>query len=801
MKKTKLLLLMLTLALAVTCCLSLTAFAEDGETPAITAYYNGAEVTYPGEKNGFDSLAEAFETCKETAQAYRFVLHKDLVEKTTTDAWNSTDGRTLLVPIYLTIASESGKNYTLTLITEGSDGKTYGGQFQISDKSLTLENVKLTNKLDEQTIASFCMVRFTASKGSVTLNGNSEISGNFKNSAIKYDGDMTISGPTLTLNDGKIVVSGETPLEIKAKLVMNAGVIEAESGYAGTEIIKALGGCANLELKKGYIRNAPAGVAAVNAENGRVSVQSEMVFHNNKGADIMAASGVEVDNAEMLKGENIISGKTLYSVKGKSMTYISGGKAYCYTDLETAMDAAASGSTIYFLDDVEFVGKTDGNVGNKKAKVYVMDKDAVKSIVLDAMKHKLTFGEWTDDEGSKLSSTIKVTHDSSVLTIKNATLIRTVGETPVVYLVPGQLNIQDSAVTLAGSYNGESALCWITNGEYARINIKNTKITECKSTSENDPNACLIRLDTGSVRLTECEVINNEMMLVRTNKKSVNYIAGYNAVIELNDTKINDNKIKTQNGGMICEQTWDGRQGDVSVYVNGNTVVKDNLTSTESVRNIDVSTGTNNGIIIGDNFTGSIGVYAGDRTSFGTASEVPSVESIKNDASATGQFARADGGKLVWTDKPTLKVETDLGKYETVTPATEEGGDETTTITHVLRVVTTNTNENTTPITKFGTYFVNTEDGTITTTNSYTGEKESADFGKGNGWVVDMVGDSSKSGNTGTVCAVSFYYVSGVTDPVTDVTTVEYDFTTAKTITEDQVITNDSDANAGGLGE
>lgn len=776
MKKTKLLLLMLTLALAVTCCLSLTAFAEDGEDSVAIRVYNasGEEVG-----NGYADWNTAYE---DVQNGYTMELQKNLDVPANNQYAGDVDKSILKgayagVKIEKTFTLTSAANNTYTIRPLQSDNAKAFFCLNGNDANLTLKNIIVDqdsiNSPEGTTSTTYSAFRTINGNAKITVGEGAEIRGG---KAVNVD----VGGATVTLNGGKIVLSKSVEQTQDCTIELKSGTIDA-SGCTGA-------------------------AAIIVNDKMTLNISDGVTFTGGAYADVLSTGGsVENKNNKLHKTDKVVSGSTIYAYGDKKIavkaTVGTVNTAYCYTDLETAMDAAASGSTIYFLDDVEFVGKTDGNVGNKKAKVYVMDKDAVKSIVLDAMKHKLTFGEWTDDEGSKLSSTIKVTHDSSVLTIKNATLIRTVGETPVVYLVPGQLNIQDSAVTLAGSYNGESALCWITNGEYARINIKNTKITECKSTSENDPNACLIRLDTGSVRLTECEVINNEMMLVRTNKKSGNYIAGYNAVIELNDTKINDNKIKTQNGGMICEQTWDGRQGDVSVYVNGNTVVKDNLTSTESVRNIDVSTGTNNGIIIGDNFTGSIGVYAGDRTSFGTASEVPSVESIKNDASATGQFARADGGKLVWTDKPTLKVETDLGKYETVTPATEEGGDETTTITHVLRVVTTNTNENTTPITKFGTYFVNTEDGTITTTNSYTGEKESADFGKGNGWVVDMVGDSSKSGNTGTVCAVSFYYVSGVTDPVTDVTTVEYDFTTAKTITEDQVITNDSDANAGGLGE
>ncbi len=773
MKMKKMFLCVLAMAIAVTCCLSLTAFAEDSGDKAIILY--SAANNTKTKVGAYNTLKEAVDAMDTTTE-YIVELQKDLEENITTlvgNNWGGDAGNALNLGVKkLTITSNTGNTRTLTLKSIINE-KLYMGCLQLGGGTLKFENINVTNCPDGATGSTGGLIRFTANDN-VTIGEGATVTAGGATTAIKYDGD---GAKTLTLSGGT--------LKLKKEITMgNAN--DTNNTYA-------------LNLTSGNIDASGCdGAAAILANKGAsVNVSAGVTFTGGNYLDVISTGDtVNNDNTKLHAADGIVSGSKVYAYGDKKLaipdTVNNVKTAKCYTDLEKAMDAATSGSTIYFLDDVEFIPSAKGTGEYAGTWTYVLKK----KLTLNGLSHILKFGS-KDGAGSAICCNGDDGYENT-LTVKNADIMRedSVSVWPVFRFNKSNLTLDNCDVSLSGKSASDGSLLWMTGG-YSKVNMKDVTIKDCKSSDMNLGDR-IIRYESGVVKLTDCTVKDNRMYLIKNESgatDSINGTQGYSGTISLVNTEVSNNIVPAQSGGVIFLTGGT----NLSCYVYGNTKVKNNYhrggTASEwgtewtmgTERNIDIANATlsdSGNLRVGTNFTGEIGVYAGEKTSFGTATAVPSVTSIKNDGSATAQFARAENGKLVWTEKPTLKFETDLGKY---TESEKE--------IDVLRVVTTNTNEKTTPITKFGTAFVgsNGEITTIPTDHAWSKEENTAvEFGNGNGWFVDLAGEDKKSG---TVYAVSFYYVSGVKDPVIESREINYDFSSAKTIDADQVASNSTSNN------
>lgn len=142
--------------------------------------------------------------------------------------------------------------------------------------------------------------------------------------------------------------------------------------------------------------------------------------------------------------------------------------------------------------------------------------------------------------------------------------------------------------------------------------------------------------------------------------------------------------------------------------------------------------------------------------SFGTVTSgrIQSINSIVNDSDAS--FACISGGKLIWTTKAGLAIETDAGKYT-------KTGDET--VYGVIRILTKSNSDAAVPVESFGTAYVKTwADETSINTNADYNFTKNETFENGKGYIVDVV--DVDTGATYTYIPVSYYKIAGIDEMV-----------------------------------
>lgn len=166
---------------------------------------------------------------------------------------------------------------------------------------------------------------------------------------------------------------------------------------------------------------------------------------------------------------------------------------------------------------------------------------------------------------------------------------------------------------------------------------------------------------------------------------------------------------------------------------------------------------SNNSIVLAGDFNGKIVVQIGKLgDSFGTVTSgrIQSINSIVNDSDAS--FACISGGKLIWTTKAGLAIETDAGKYT-------KTGDET--VYGVIRILTKSNSDAAVPVESFGTAYVKTwADETSINTNADYNFTKNETFENGKGYIVDVV--DVDTGATYTYIPVSYYKIAGIDEMV-----------------------------------
>lgn len=218
-------------------------------------------------------------------------------------------------------------------------------------------------------------------------------------------------------------------------------------------------------------------------------------------------------------------------------------------------------------------------------------------------------------------------------------------------------------------------------------------------------------------------------------------------------------------GGEITgNYSWSGSGIRLSssgkLNISGKAKVINNVRGMSGTGNDDNAMGSKAGIFIADNFEGQLGLKnfgttLGAECGTVTAGTLKNIDCVVND-DATGVFACISGGKLIWTTKADLAIETDAGKY------TKTGGE---TVYGVIRILTKSNSAAAVPVESFGTAYVKTwADETSINTNADYNFTKNETFENGKGYIVDVV--DVNTGATYTYIPVSYYKIAGIDEMV-----------------------------------
>lgn len=238
-------------------------------------------------------------------------------------------------------------------------------------------------------------------------------------------------------------------------------------------------------------------------------------------------------------------------------------------------------------------------------------------------------------------------------------------------------------------------------------------------------------------------------------------------------------------GGEITgNYSWSGSGIRLSssgkLNISGKAKVINNVRGMSGTGNDDNAMGSKEGIFIADNFEGQLGLKnfgttLGAECGTVTAGTLKNIDCVVND-DATGVFACISGGKLIWTTKADLAIETDAGKY------TKTGNE---TVYGVIRILTKSNSGAAVPVESFGTAYVkNGEDETSINTKAAYNFTKNETFKNGKGYIVDVV--DVNTGATYTYIPVSYYKIAGIDEMVyVTGTPVTFNVESAKDLGED----------------
>ena len=218
-------------------------------------------------------------------------------------------------------------------------------------------------------------------------------------------------------------------------------------------------------------------------------------------------------------------------------------------------------------------------------------------------------------------------------------------------------------------------------------------------------------------------------------------------------------------GGEITgNYSWSGSGIRLSssgkLNISGKAKVINNVRGMSGTGNDDNAMGSKAGIFIADNFEGQLGLKSfgttlGAECGTVTAGTLKNIDCVVND-DATGVFACISGGKLIWTTKADLAIETDAGKYTKTDDETVYG---------VIRILTKSNSDAAVPVESFGTAYVKTgADETSINTNADYNFTKNETFENGKGHIVDVV--DVNTGATYTYIPVSYYKIAGIDEMV-----------------------------------
>lgn len=318
--------------------------------------------------------------------------------------------------------------------------------------------------------------------------------------------------------------------------------------------------------------------------------------------------------------------------------------------------------------------------------------------------------------------------------------------------------------------------------------IQDIKMGTDKSTTAS--NGAIFVANGGIFNMTGGKICNVKNTYYFNNFGSAAYVAG-GGTMNMSDGLITGNSAHeggavylrgtlNMSGGEISgNNAWSGsgiKIGDIGkLNISGDAKILNNKYPDGRKGNIESP--SNNSIVLAGDFNGKIVVQIGKLgDSFGTVTSgrIQSINSIVNDSDAS--FACISGGKLIWTTKADLAIETDAGKYT-------KTGDET--VYGVIRILTKSNSDAAVPVESFGTAYVkNGADETSINTKADYNFTKNETFENGKGYIVDVV--DVDTGATYTYIPVSYYKIAGIDEMVyVTGTPVTFDVENAKDLGKD----------------
>lgn len=613
-------------------------------------------------------------------------------------------------------------------------------------------------------------------------------------------GAVSVMAGTFTMNGGEIkgalgknkelgavYVSGANG---DAKFVMNGGSI-TENKCSGIYAVKD---------KEKYAVSLELGTGGT--ITGNLANRTDIGTGNNSFS-VYAGDGVTVtgEPANSIKATDLISGATVWADdKYTVASFVDDTFIALYTDL-TAATSNGNGNTFTKANKLCLIADTAIDEQNTSEGTYFRNN---LKLTIDGKGHKLSIkdlyfyvrfpmvlenvmvekvaggtlgniGTVFEVHGSSGVASSLTLNNASVAT-KESTQINTAIKACDAYCT---LNFNSGKIegfaTAVDSRSGAAINIGDGKGEVL-ISGNVTGLELGKGTADINGgaqitgNAYGLNVSEGTVKLTGASVTDNDYGL--------NITAG---TLDLSDVTVTGNNIGINIAGTAG-----------SVNIGGNTRVTDNVNKNDGNRKRNIFYANKGKVTFKAGFTGTAGVHgfpgcalnakesSADNPPFSTQGVILAYAenglSLKNAGQIfsdndSSLFAFVNNnGMLEWTKAPSLKIETDKGKY---------AKDEATY--GVIRVLTTSTNDAETPVEYYGTAFVLTDGEVVTVDTPKAQLTENATFGKDKGFIVDMVEEGSgvtlADDKTYTYIPVSYYKIKGIDE-------VKYIYGTAVSFTK-----------------
>lgn len=630
-----------------------------------------------------------------------------------------------------------GNGNTLSI---GKDFPMWGDKGHITFKNVTVEmdNFILGNSS-----------KMTFDKGSVLTTPAAGVTGK----VISVQGGDSFT-PTITMKNGSAIKNAKSTVGVIC-LDIGVATLNMEDGVTVTGVeAQRLVDCYQqsiLNIAGATIKDNTftTGVVYAVAKTINVTNPSALTIENNGTNRIIVVADkneIAVNVTGDWKNAVAADGKNYYV----NADYVAHDGTYMYTDLLSAL-SRKTGQTVTILRDCTFEDTMPGE----------------SSYTLDGGNHTITIKKVISLAGASIVTWKNVNVNVDLDTgVTNNTSAFKIWDTSKFILGEGAVVTSSAPENLQHFVEINSGTTFELNGG---------KITGIKKPQKDTVAPALLVNGGGTFNMISGYITDNEAYTEGA------IIIQQNGVMNMSGGEISGNKAQlggaigiyggtlNMSGGKITgNSAWEGSAirtgGSAATVLNfsGNAYVYGNNSKNPQVENIAQKGAT----ITVKNFTGKLGINQRREsnkvlgvvvgTEFGTAEgTLPTVGTIVSDADDS-IFACISGGKLIWTTKADLAIETDAGKY------TKIGGE---TVYGVIRILTKSNSAAAVPVESFGTAYVKTwADETSINTNADYNFTKNETFENGKGYIVDVV--DVNTGATYTYIPVSYYKIAGIDEMV-----------------------------------
>lgn len=757
-----------------------------GNTVANIQYVSGTTVNVKADSGNLKTALNLAFTNNENTNP-TIILNKATVANRTANDDNYFNNRVFTV---------EGNGSTLSI---EKSFPMWGDKGHITFKNVTVE------------MDNFCLgnsSKMTFDEGSVLTTPAAGVTG--KVISVQGGGSFT---PTITMKNGSAIKNAKSTVGV-ISLDVGVATLNMEDGVTVTGVeAQRLVDCyqqsilniAGATIKDNTLKD---GVVYAVAKTINVTNPSALTVENNGTNRIIAAATTNTltvnvtgdwDSALTIDNKN-------YYVKSSIVAKTDAG---LYESLSDAITATNNKDTvIYLLKDCElnklgiersYILDGQGHTVNLKDTYTIVGKSNItlRNVIFDlkdyVASNKSMFVFWngitfTLDNGAVIrnyTATGDTVFGSGCVFMLNG---GSEDSYPTVIMKSGSLIEGIDCTNKDGNngivaYVGKCAVFEMQGGT-----IQDIKMGTDKSTTAS--NGAIFVANGGIFNMTGGKICNVKNTYYFNNFGSAAYVAG-GGTMNMSDGLITGNSAHeggavylrgtlNMSGGEISgNNAWSGsgiKIGDIGkLNISGDAKILNNKYPDGRKGNIESP--SNNSIVLVGDFNGKIVVQIGKLgDSFGTVTSgrIQSINSIVNDSDAS--FACISGGKLIWTTKADLAIETDAGKYT-------KTGDET--VYGVIRILTKSNSDAAVPVESFGTAYVKTwaDETSIDTRADYNFTKDET-FENGKGYIVDVV--DVDTGATYTYIPVSYYKIAGIDEMVyVTGTPVKFDVENAKDLGKD----------------